>query len=66
FVTATVDPQPGAPAVEAWYSKVTGRVVEIESHSTHARMMLPEHVSDWVHAIGVSPGEPASATRQEK
>ncbi|MDJ0007864.1 amino acid adenylation domain-containing protein [Gordonia alkanivorans] len=66
FVTATVDPQPGAPAVEAWYSKVTGRVVEIESHSTHARMMLPENVSDWVHAIGVSPGEPASATRQEK
>ncbi|WP_168707427.1 non-ribosomal peptide synthetase [Gordonia paraffinivorans] len=66
FVTATVDPQPGAPAVDAWHSKVTGRVVEIEAHSTHARMMLPEHVSDWVHAIGVPPGAPADASRQEK
>ncbi len=66
FVTATVDPEPGAPAVEAWHSKVTGRVVDIGAHSTHARMMLPEHVSDWVHAIDAPPGPPAAAIREEK
>ncbi|KAF0970218.1 non-ribosomal peptide synthetase [Gordonia sp. YY1] len=66
FVTATVDPEPGAPAVEAWHSKVTGRVVDVGVRSTHARMMLPEHVSDWVHAISEPPATPATAPREEK
>ena len=65
FVTATVDPQPGAPAVDGWRSKVTGRVVEVGSLSSHARMLLPEHVSEWIHAIGAPAGTPPAATREE-
>ncbi|MCR5979500.1 amino acid adenylation domain-containing protein [Gordonia jinghuaiqii] len=64
FVTATVDPQPGAPAVTDWHSKATGRLVEVETTSTHARMVLPENVSQWIHAIGGRPGTTDAATHE--
>ncbi|WP_439029760.1 amino acid adenylation domain-containing protein [Gordonia terrae] len=64
FVTATEDAHDGPPAVADWANKVTGRVVEVETASTHARMLLPENVSEWVHVIG-RPDSPG-ATVQER
>ncbi|MFC8313387.1 amino acid adenylation domain-containing protein [Gordonia sp. NPDC057258] len=62
FVTATVDAHDGPPAVTDWRSKVTGRVVEVQATSTHARMLLPENVSEWLTAIESGPIEPDPGT----
>ncbi|SCC31793.1 MULTISPECIES: non-ribosomal peptide synthetase [unclassified Gordonia (in: high G+C Gram-positive bacteria)] len=71
FVTATVDAHDGPPAVADWHSKVTGRVVEVEATSTHARMLLPENVSEWLTAIESGPiesdpGTPGIAAQEEE
>ncbi|MGW9266026.1 amino acid adenylation domain-containing protein, partial [Gordonia terrae] len=66
FVTATVDAHDGPPAVAGWHDKVTGRVVEVEATSTHARMLLPENVSEWLTAIETSPGTPGIAAQEEE
>ncbi|WP_435173467.1 amino acid adenylation domain-containing protein [Gordonia hongkongensis] len=71
FVTATVDAHDGPPAVADWRSKVTGRVVEVQATSTHARMLLPENVSEWLTAIESGPiesdpGTPGIAAQEEE
>ncbi|MEY1674250.1 amino acid adenylation domain-containing protein [Gordonia sp. ABKF26] len=66
FVTATVDAHDGPPAVAGWHDKVTGHVVEVEATSTHARMLLPENVSEWLTAIETSPGTPGIAAQEEE
>ncbi|WP_044507138.1 non-ribosomal peptide synthetase [Gordonia sp. KTR9] len=66
FVTATVDAHDGPPAAAGWHTKVTGRVVEIEASSTHARMLLPENVSEWMTAIEAGPGTPGIAAQEEE
>ncbi len=71
FVTATVDAHDGPPAIADWRSKVTGRVVEVQATSTHARMLLPENVSEWLTAIESGPiesdpGTPGIAAQEEE
>ncbi|ROZ98666.1 amino acid adenylation domain-containing protein [Gordonia sp. OPL2] len=51
FVTATADPPPGGPAVQDWDGRITGTVTEFTVDCSHARMLLPENVSDYSSAI---------------
>ncbi|MDL9944923.1 amino acid adenylation domain-containing protein [Gordonia sp. ABSL11-1] len=51
FVTATADPPPGGPAVGDWAGRITGTVTEFTVDCSHARMLLPENVSEYSSAI---------------
>lgn len=55
FVTAAADPPPGQPAVADWPGHVRGRLDEVVVDCTHARMLLPENVSQYVTAIDIHP-----------
>ncbi|WP_267615377.1 non-ribosomal peptide synthetase [Gordonia bronchialis] len=51
FVSATVDPPAGAPAADDWRTAVAGRLTRVEVDCTHARMLLPENVTGFIHSI---------------
>ncbi|MFW0795599.1 amino acid adenylation domain-containing protein [Gordonia sp. CPCC 205515] len=53
FVTAADDPPPGRSAVADWAGHVRGAVDEIVVECTHARMLLPENVTQFISAIDI-------------
>ncbi|GAC66273.1 non-ribosomal peptide synthetase [Gordonia soli] len=61
FVSATVDPPQGPPAVSDWIDRITGTITDVRLDSTHARMLLPENVTGFLHALDDGRGQP---TRQ--
>lgn len=66
FVSATIDPPAGQRAVDDWHTAIAGQVTEVKTSCTHARMLLPENVVDYIHAIDGADAQQAPTEQQEE